>query len=192
MLSGMNSLVLNQLNLLLNNMTNIKVIEKRERQCNEGSDKENQENNAKINAGTKEVCKDNTKEVTNTNEVTNSKDVSKKITKEVSKESKEIAIEVLKQNLKQNPKETLKGTNNDTNKDTNKEKTKEQINYNNNSNLMLSYYNLAVQQEFLKRENDSKTSYLFCERIADNEKNINPDHESENPLFKILKNVSKL
>ena len=59
--------------------------------------------------------------------------------------------------------------------------------FNNNSSLMLSYYNLAVQQEFLKREIDSKTSYSYCESIA--QKEIKLTNNKENPLFKKLKKV---
>ncbi len=58
---------------------------------------------------------------------------------------------------------------------------------NNNNSLMLSYYNLAVQQEFLKRDIDSKISYANCEKLAQKEKQTNS--ESDNPLFKKLKKV---
>lgn len=49
------------------------------------------------------------------------------------------------------------------------------ININNNTSLMLCYYNIGVQQEFLKRENDSAVSYKHCETFAnfDSVKNTN-------------------
>jgi len=58
--------------------------------------------------------------------------------------------------------------------------------FNNNSSLMLSYYNLAVQQEFLRREIDSKISYSYCEGLAQKESKLN-NNQSDNPLFKKLK-----
>lgn len=63
--------------------------------------------------------------------------------------------------------------------------------FNNNTSLMLSYYNLAVQQEFLKRDIDARTSYSYCELIAQKESKLTGSNHGENPLFKKLKKVNK-
>jgi len=68
-------------------------------------------------------------------------------------------------------KNLVKVRNSKTNSDKNVVNDKRGSNANNvkntdTNNLMLSYYNLAVQQEFLKRNNDANISYSYCQKLG--------------------------
>ena len=55
-----------------------------------------------------------------------------------------------------------------------------------NSSLIISYYNIAVQQEYLKRNKDSNVSYLWCENLAKGDLNSKESKQ----IIKKLNNVS--
>jgi len=88
--------------------------------------------------------------------------------------------------LFQNLNRQSKINNRDKEKDKNKNKnSSDNIPKPKNSSLIVPYYNIAVQQEFLLRYKDSNVSYIYSENIA------NDDLESKESkqIMKKLKNV---